>query len=525
MTRRETCRLAAVCFLVLTVALSGAAFAETARIADGLTLTMFTSLDPRTAATRTNHAEVPAYQRAAEITGINMRFLHPPAGQEEEQFNLMLASGELADIIYWGWLNFPGGPERAIREGYIRPLNELILEHAPNFRQYLRENPDVARDVITDSGQLYVFPLVRHDEWQRFFYGPQIRKDWLDAVGHDVPKTIDDWTEVLRAFKAYNPSGRQDAYPLVSQQLGRLHWFTAAWGMAYDFYVVDGQVRYGAVEPQFREFLETMRQWYSEGLLDPDFMATDYARLTALVTGDRAGAFWGTLNADMGGWSGLATNPNFALVGAPWPHTSDGRSFNFHREAAHGYPGAGAAISTTNKHPVESVKWLDFWWSEEGHILANFGFEGLTFNWVDGFPQFTDEILNNPDGLPPVQAIAKYTLAGAGGRAHKQDGRYYQQMMAFPWQMPAAETWAQSSTERVLPPVTPTPQESRRLAQLLSEINTYRDETVARFIMGRIPLSQFDNYIAQMEAMGIREAIAIYQAALDRYYAREVPEF
>jgi len=49
-------------------------------------------------------------------TGVKLQFVHPAAGNQNEQLNLMLASGELPDMIHWGWMNFPGGPEKAIQE-------------------------------------------------------------------------------------------------------------------------------------------------------------------------------------------------------------------------------------------------------------------------------------------------------------------------------------------------------------------------------------------------------------------------
>jgi ABC-type glycerol-3-phosphate transport system substrate-binding protein len=53
---------------------------------------------------------------AEKETGVKFPFVHPAAGNQNEQLNLMLASGELPDMIHWGWKNFPGGPAKAIQE-------------------------------------------------------------------------------------------------------------------------------------------------------------------------------------------------------------------------------------------------------------------------------------------------------------------------------------------------------------------------------------------------------------------------
>ncbi len=50
-----------------------------------------------------------------------------------------------------------------------------------------------------------------------------------------------------------------------------------------------------------------------------------------------------------------------------------------------------------------------------------------------------------------------------------------------------------------------------------TEIETYMNETVDKFIMGVEPLDKFDDYVAQIESMGLADVLAVYQAAYDRY--------
>ncbi|MDW7657785.1 MAG: hypothetical protein SCM11_11510 [Bacillota bacterium] len=71
-----------------------------------------------------------------------------------------------------------------------------------------------------------------------------------------------------------------------------------------------------------------------------------------------------------------------------------------------------------------------------------------------------------------------------------------------------------------MPPLTFTAEESLRTSEIMGEVNTYYDEMVNKFIMGVEPLSKYDEYVTRINAMGIDEAIAIYQAALDRYNLR-----
>ncbi len=67
---------------------------------------------------------------------------------------------------------------------------------------------------------------------------------------------------------------------------------------------------------------------------------------------------------------------------------------------------------TANKHVAESAKFLDFHFSKEGTLLKYFGIEGQTYTMVNNEPVYTDHIKKNPEGLPIMDAIAKYCRDG-----------------------------------------------------------------------------------------------------------------
>jgi putative aldouronate transport system substrate-binding protein len=72
-----------------------------------------------------------------------------------------------------------------------------------------------------------------------------------------------------------------------------------------------------------------------------------------------------------------------------------------------------------------------------------------------------------------------------------------------------------------MPPVTPTPDEGRRFGSLMGNITTYVDEMTAKFIAGKEPLSNFDKYLDTLKQLNVDEAVALRQAALDRYLKRK----
>ena len=176
-------------------------------------------------------------------------------------------------------------------------------------------------------------------------------------------------------------------------------------------------------------------------------------------------------------------------------------------------------MTKANKFPAETVKWLDYKYGEEGHMLFNFGVEGVSYEMKDGYPTYTDEVMKNPDGLSITQAMSKYNLASYSG-PFVQDRRYIEQYSALPQQKAAIETWMNAENDRLMPIISPTAEESTRYASIMNDINTYYEEMVNKFIMGVEPISGFDQFVQTVQGMGIEEALQIQQAALDRFNSR-----
>lgn len=491
-------------------------------------ITYWTELVPNVAATSKSLNDVAAYQELEKITGTKVEFKHPSGEGSDitEQFNLMVASGKLPDVIEYNWRTVPNGPDQAIEAGTIIRLNELIEHYAPNLNKYLNENPEVKKMVTTDEGNIYTFPFLRGDESLMVFLGMIIRQDWLDKLNLEVPSMISEWEEVLTAIKNGDPNGngKADEIPLIVQlnDFKYIGAFVGAYGIHAQFYNDNGTVKYGSIQPEFKDFLTTMNSWYEKGLLDPDFSAVDSKLMDARVTNEQLGSFFGFSGGGIGKYTGLMEekNPDFKLIPAPNPSLKEGeKAATGHLE--HAYSGMhSAAISGTAENPEEIVKWLDYAYSEEGHMLFNFGIEGKSYEMIDGNPTYTEEITNNPDGLPMTQALGKYIRASYGGPLI-QDKRYLEQYYELPEQKDAVKIWGETAENKInMPPTTLNVEESEEFNSIMSDINTYYDETVINFIMGEEPLDHFDDFVETLKGMGIERAIELQQAALDRYMER-----
>lgn len=485
-----------------------------------VTLTYWSDLNNNVAASFQSLGDTPLYQELMERTGVQLEFSHPGAGQAAEALSLLLATQDYPDLIESNWLTYSGGPSKAIGDNVIIELNDILDNHSPNLRAYLDAHPDVDRMVRTDEGKYYAYPFIRGHEDLLVSSGVIVRKDWLDDLGLGIPETVDDWYTALTAFKDEKGATAPLTYELYMLNWG--HW-TNPYGVLNGFYIDDnGDVQYGAMQEGYREFLETYSQWYAEGLIDPDLASVDASQTNAKMTSGQSGVSMGWMASRMGVWTTAAreTDPNYELAGAPVPVMNQGDPKRF---GSYDFPYAATssvAITTSSEHVETAARFLDYAYSNEGHILFNFGIEGESYDWVDDYPQYRDEMYNDPDGRPLATMLGQYIRANYSGPI-VQDPRYIEQYVPLPEQKTAYRTWSDTdASQHLMPPITATPEESTELATIMSEITDYRDEMFLSYLFGNESLDSFDNYVENITNMNIARAIEIQTAALDRYYNR-----
>lgn len=486
-------------------------------------------LDGDSAISMKNFNENAAYKEMEKITGSKVDFKHPTGSgtQIQEQFNLMVASRNLPDVVQTNWFNAARGPQSAIDEGTIIRLNDLIDKNAPNFKKYLSEHPDIASMIKTDKGDIYAFPFIRGDDKIKVYYGPVIRKDWLDKVGVEAPTTIDEWEKVLIAFRDKDPNGngKKDEIPFLLEvstvRNDLLNAMIGAWGILDKFYQKDGKIQYGEMQPEFKDFLTTMNRWYKDGLIDKDFAAVDGKLKDAKTANNQLGVLYGYSSGTIGKFTDLMKDsvPGFKMVALPNPTLKKGDT------PAAGmisptYPGEhSVAITTAAKEPEKIVKWLDYAYGQEGHMLFNFGIKGQSYELVNGKPVYSDTIKANPNKLTFKQAQSQFMRSQYGG-PFVQDVESFLQQMKYPEQLDSLDTWSKAKNQLQLPLMTLTADESKKLASIMNDINTFSDEMIVKFIMGEEPIGNFQQYVDKLKKFGIEDAVKIQQSAFDRYSKR-----
>lgn len=457
-------------------------------------------------------AETPLGKKIEENTGIKVQYIHP---ENTEQFNLMLASNDLPDIIEKNWrYAYPGGPKKALKGNQIIVLNDLIDKNAPNLKKYLEANEEVKKMTTTNDGEYYMAPFVRGDESLLISTGPIVRKDWLDELGLDLPETMADWHNMLKAFKS-----KSSGAPLI---VDGIHTsltygvFSAAYGAPKQFFVDDGNIKYGPILDGYRDCLMELNRWYSEGLLDNNFMGVDSKMVDSSMTSGASGATVGALGGGLGKWIAASSEEGYDLVGTPYPVLNKGEKSMFSARQ-NSVPGYGAAISGKCSNPEEAMKLLDYFYSDEGHILLNFGIEGESYTVVDGYPTYTEAITKNQNGKSMAAMLAQYTRAASLG-PFVQDKRYMEQYSSLPQQKKAIEAWSDTNAkDHLMPPISPDENESAEFSKIYNECLTFIDEYTIKFITGSVSFDEWDMYVNQLKSLNIDRLIEIYQNAYDQY--------
>lgn len=476
-------------------------------------LTYWVEFANQPAAGVASYDELPVYQEIQKRLGVDIKFIHPVAGQTEEQLNLMLASREFPDIIQYQFYEYPGGAQKAIDDDVIISLNDIMEKNAPNLNSYLKENPDVDREVKTDENNYYCFPNINGDEYLLTYSGPIVRQDMLDKLGMQKPETIDEWYSTLKALKdKYSLSA-----PYSAKIDGLLSTFTQAFGVGKDIYVDNGKIKYGPYEAGYKDFIETMRKWYTEGLIDRNLASLDTKTVSQNVLNGNTGLTFGNTSGGIGKWMAAMKGSDFEVAPLKYPVLKKGdRPMMGHRINKY-LPFGSASISTQCDNVELAAKVLDYGYSEEGRMLFNFGVEGVHYNMVDGYPTYSDYMTNDPDGKGLGTMISIYTRPN-GGAPTIVDKRYMEQAAALDEQKESIELWADADTkEHFLPSINFTSDESGEVAKLKSDIASYQEQMMFKFITGVSDMSEYDTYLSTLKKMGVERYVEIYQAAYDRY--------
>lgn len=204
-----------------------------------------------------------------------------PQGSWVESMTVMFVSGNIPDVVMAGSSLFGSELAGAVENGVFMPLNDLLEEHGQNL---LRAIPQEAWDFVTHEGNIYAIPDFLTSPSRR---ATVIRMDLLEKTGLDVPRTTDEFLEVLRAFKELGVehpyAGRED-FKYADTFFGAFDAFPYQW----EYYE-------GQVVPKFmagdkgKQAVAFYKQLYDEGLIHKEFITMTASQYSNAILSGNAG--------------------------------------------------------------------------------------------------------------------------------------------------------------------------------------------------------------------------------------------
>lgn len=492
---------------------------------DASKLSMWTYNQPPVASIYADWTESLYHIGLQENTGVEVEWIYPAAGANvDEAYNLMLTDEVLPNMI----TNDTSLSDALLlaRDGMIYDLTDYLPEYAPDYWEYLNSDPELLRSVKADDGRIYGVYGHTEGDYNGTYIGPVIRQDWLKECGLDMPVTLEDWEEVLVAFKdKYNAKFgfTKKRYHMGIASGTNAQATIFAYSTIDGWYVnKDGQIALGQMDEEWKESLEVLHRWYDMGLIDQDSFTMDDNALRAKVLNNEVGVSITALS-QMTNWinDAQAQGTGADWVGMEYPRVAEGVATS--RIQSGSRTSATVTMITTTcseEELITALKWLNYGFTEEGGMYINFGNEGETYTLdADGNPQWTDLIKNDPDGVSA--AVKKYTGAHSGVVATIQAADLVKLINAET-SAAAVYEWIDNTdnSKYVVPKLALTEEESITYSDKFTPISDYCAEMALKFILGEESLDNFDAFIEKLHTMGVDECQAIQQAAYERYLAK-----
>lgn len=324
-------------------------------------------------------------------------------GEYVDKKAMMLAGDDIPDVIY----EFdPKHVKQDADQGFIAEIPyEFIKKNAPDIYNMLnKEEPRVwSYSRVEDKN--YGIPNLSHD-------GNNVtigiwRKDWLDNVGiNKIPETIDEVGDALYKFTHNDPdgNGKDDTYGMT----GATSWnsmfinvFGAYGAMPFNWVKTEnGEYKYGGLQPETTQALNTLAKWYSEGLIHPDFIndalsgtAKDKFANGKIGYLDGLGGYYDKSDATAVQNLTKELNPDAEVVDSHPTKGPDGKSGGFIWGSAAHIVAFGEHLEEDEAKLKKILEILNTMVSDEEVLLnVRLGKEGTTYKLADGAAEVSDGI-------------------------------------------------------------------------------------------------------------------------------------
>jgi putative aldouronate transport system substrate-binding protein len=495
-----------------------------------ITLSVFMAQDPMVVDYEDNYLT----KLFEEKSNIHIDFQLVPSQQAADKMNLVLASGaDLPDIFMRGSSNSLA--MKYGQEGIFIPLNDMIEKYGVQMKRVMQDMNERGVDFLkvyqAPDGNIYGMPWINECPQCETIWRCWVDMRWLEKLGAEKPATLDEFYDLMVTFRDtdMNENGKQDEIPLMTASTG---WGCGAEGfLMMPFLIYDpatrvildedsGEVTMAYLEDEWFEGVRYVKKLIDDGILDPVSLTQTNQEMK--VIGESEPTITGAFMASNFQWLTLKDEKfmNFEVI-PPLKGVYTGERQTFSNKYQ---PLAGMKLFITDacEYPEAAFRWGDMQYTKENTRIMRYGKEEE--DWVLAEPNE-----KNPFGDPAVfKEISQW--GSPTNNSWRQGGLGYMDAglalydRFFPERNQATQFVANTvpywdaAVTNSMPPLFMLPEEVDEFAELETALDTYVDESFARFVTGDLPLSAYDDFIAEVKKIGVDRFIEMNEMAYKRQY-------
>lgn len=485
-----------------------------------------------------------------ENMGINLDFQVFPEESLKQKYAMLLTNDELPDITGFA----PLGSEE-IEDGYVMCFDKYMEEGLmPNLTKFFEIHPD-AKAMATYNGKIYKLGNVRTDDISCLVRFQSINTRWLKNVGKEMPVTVDDLYEVLKAFRDQDANGNGDpndeipmSYTLGTTRNGeRGDWnMLGSFGidatyMEYILQAKNDKVYLAETTENYKAYLKYLSKLMKEGLLDSTLYSQSADDFNEKLKKDRVGVtgHWGGLGSyciDPTDEAKEKVAQELAFTPAFKSEFNDDTNVILWNAANAG----DCFASAKTKYPEAIARFVDYWYTEEGAILYNYGKEGETFDWVEGksglkTPKFdayyekygyaNDKPAYSTQWLKPANFVTwyQYSAVNAQIAAVKDEAKLteYKKYSETAQAAICQEGLVKYGTAKAYPNVSYTAEQSDALKEKKTAIQSLISTYKCQFITGVKDVdAEWDAFQNELKKAGLDDVMKVEQEAYNTYIGK-----
>lgn len=463
-------------------------------------------------------------QKAAEETNISFEWSEVPSSGWTERINILFNTDSIPDVIIG---------DAGVSQNYeqLLTLDDYIDDYAPNVKAFLEERPEYNAALRAPDGKIHAFPIGDEAYSNKVDAKMWINTDWLDKLGLEMPTTLDEFENVLRAFKEKDPNGNNqaDEMPLT---------FRNVWGWAqgaetyfgpfgvvenssHVFLDKDNKVVFSPQEEGYKLALQWFNKLYKEGLLDPDAFVMSSDEYAVRDGGrDIVGALAGYNPSEVGVNNGENNDRYKTLPALVGPNGDQMVGFNYILRTD------GYSINKNAEMPEALVRFYDYVNSSVQLKLEwGRGKEGDFWEWTtndkgEKVPMFIE---HTPEEWKALGYTSRAEYRQAESFAGQTPGLYTEELdkskvidpkAKTDWGVLGVKSWEPFAVYG-LPPGTATPENSERRAILLTDIDNYLSKFIADSVMSGLTDEEWEQHLKTLGDLKVQEYVKLCQEYTD----------